>query len=697
MAPKIIIRFGSGTLFLFFAVVVIPFVYSTNVPDPSLSPRLAALALMNVVFLAFLFIGSRRTDGFDKVILKSPAVLFYSGYIMAGAVSVLFAVNVPEAIFEWLKSFVFFLFFFLSLACLYTDRRAVRDLIRFVAVFSLLISARGFFEIITVASGQQFDHQASYFVRAFSSNRNLYSQILFLTLPFIVTGILTLKKTWRFISAFATTAVIVLIVMLLTRSVWLALLISLTVAVIILVIYRRYFFLPDFSRILIRAVVPLIILIASALLIFSRFGDTEVFKKQLLWVENYKYGSSLERTDLWGKTLQMVSDRPVSGTGQGNWRIAVPAYGLEGMRSETGDTLFQRPHNDFLWVLSENGIFGFVFYLLLFAAVFYYGLRIISRSASRDERYLALLMVAGLAGYMVIAMLSFPKERVEHQVFLSLMMATVLARYHQMRSPSGEQKKNTTVIVFGFLFLLVAAVSAIAAVSRVYSEIHIGKGYNYRMRKEYRSVIDEMDKATTRFTTLDAFSTPLAWYRGEAQFILGMKEEALKSFEEAYKANPNHLHVLNNLGTTLELSGNRTLAKNYYSRALEISPRFSESLLNMCALLYNEKKYDSALIMLERVGDSIVSGRHERFLEAVLGRATLQVGKDTDDRLLAKAIERIGYDKSWMVKVFMKSLETGNPYKQELTEEAIYLLESVDSTINQERAAFYREKYLKLP
>ena len=97
------------------------------------------------------------------------------------------------------------------------------------------------------------------------------------------------------------------------------------------------------------------------------------------------------------------------------------------------------------------------------------------------------------------------------------------------------------------------------------------------------------------FYDIDNTSTPLLWYRGVAYFSLKNYELALKDFKQAYQINPNHIHVLNNLGTTYQLIGNSELAKLYYKQAIKVNPTFKEVRVNLSAILFNEKKYDEAL------------------------------------------------------------------------------------------------------
>ena len=77
-----------------------------------------------------------------------------------------------------------------------------------------------------------------------------------------------------------------------------------------------------------------------------------------------------ERLTLWTKSLSMVKEAPLLGVGLGQWKIALPLYGrIEKYEiSDRGikEIIFQRPHNDYVWVLSEIGVLGLTFYLSIY-------------------------------------------------------------------------------------------------------------------------------------------------------------------------------------------------------------------------------------------------------------------------------------------------------------------------------------------
>ena len=47
-----------------------------------------------------------------------------------------------------------------------------------------------------------------------------------------------------------------------------------------------------------------------------------------------------ERFVLWKKTLQMVKEHPLTGVGLSHWKLVIPRYGMENLRSAEGSTYF---------------------------------------------------------------------------------------------------------------------------------------------------------------------------------------------------------------------------------------------------------------------------------------------------------------------------------------------------------------------
>ena len=198
-------------------------------------------------------------------------------------------------------------------------------------------------------------------------------------------------------------------------------------------------------------------------------------------------------------------------------------------------------------------------------------------------------------GYLVISALDFPFERVPHNILFIIILGFIISNDPPTTNKSIDFKYLKPIIILGLSF------SIFIGYTRHVGEIHSTKAKALKGKNVWHRVIKEIDKAfDPNFYELDRSGTPLHWYRGVANFSLGKQDLAFKDFLYAHKLNPNHLHALNNLATIYELKGDRKNAIYYYSRALEISPKFEESAVNFAAVLFNERKIQQSLDVLLR-------------------------------------------------------------------------------------------------
>jgi tetratricopeptide (TPR) repeat protein len=320
---------------------------------------------------------------------------------------------------------------------------------------------------------------------------------------------------------------------------------------------------------------------------------------------------------IWRKSAEAIKDNLFLGLGCGNWRIVHLSYGLDKMpKRALKNVFFQRPHNDYIWVLSETGIFGFMFYMSLFVVTFIYIFKIITQHPDGNHKLLSLLMFFGIVGYMVDAFFSFPKERIFHSILLLLMTAIVTSIYHQFIGCKRAVPRLFMFVLIVPSFALLLFAIAIGYI-RLNAEIYTKRAYAARAVQNWPAVISEIDKAYSVFATLDPMSTPLQWYRGEAHFLMNNIPQAFVDYKKAYKAHPYHIHVLNNLATCYEMQGKHDEAIEYYNKALKIHPKFEEALINLGAAYYNAGRYEDAYETLLRCDPNTKEQRLEEYLKAV--------------------------------------------------------------------------------
>ncbi len=685
----------AGVWFGIIFVLLLPLVYTPFTLDPALMARFAVWAIaLSGFFIWLKFSDNQLLDYLDFSILNRLIFPLLLAWFLIAGTSVFVAVNVSEAIVEWIKIVPFILFIALGSILFSQDKHAKYTISRIVIVFALIQSLIGISQLIIVLLNADLSHTLSYYINGLSAHRNLFSQILLFSLPFTVHGIIAFKSKWRILAIIASVTTFMLIVVLLTKSVWMAVILSSVSVFVFFLNYFRFFDLKlrVFRKIAI-AFVSFVALVVLSVFIYVQFDSWETIDKQADWIRNYRFGSSLERIDLWQKSVDIYRDYPMRGVGAGNWKIVLPSYGTDGLRSEEGVVNFVRPHNDFLSVLSETGIFGFLLYLGFFVSLFYYIYKIVKSKAPKEDKVFSLFMLTGLISYLIISLLSFPKERVEHSIFLALYTIFIVTDYHRIFPLQNEnyfkRKKIYYVLVFFFLGFAI-----IIGIARSLSEYHLKKALNYRANQDWSQVIDECDKAENIFTKLDNTSIPIAWYKASALFNSGKHNQAFNEFKRAYSYNPNNIHVLNNLASAYELKGNHDKAIELYKRAINTSSSFEDASINLCAVYFNLGDIEDAYQSIRYLNANSNHPNYKKSIDLVLKTKIENLLPKIVDRDVKLSVERINNSTEWITKVFKQSQKNNTDFDNQVFEEAIYVMETMDSTITSSRAKYFRDKYI---
>jgi O-antigen ligase len=676
-------------------ILVSPFIYTEKALDPVLVPRVLFFAVATFPCVIYSIInlarGKLKTD-----LLNANLVWFYFGFLIFSATSIILSINTGEGIWEFLRMVLFFIVFLTSALLLQNEENLHKTLPVIIAIFSITILFFGIRQLIGIITAGPLDHQTSYLINSVLAHRNLYSDTLFFTLPFLMMGIYFQKGLPRFVYIALIAATLFMITIIMVRSVWLAVAFSAALAAAALILFRKSFgiSISVFRRLTLWTLGGLLVVMIS-LAIYSRFGNITVYQHQTHVLQNYQYGSALERLQLWEKSWEMFKESPAIGVGKGNWRILLPHYGSTGMRSAQGEIIYQRPHNDFLWVLSESGFVSFTFYVLIFLTAFYYLVRIIRNAPRMDDRYFALFMLFFLSGYLIIASFSFPMERPVHSLLLSLVLSITLIKYQKVKKPKSKQPQKWTVYLAGLISVGLLAAIVYIGYARFTGEVHTRQVMLDRINSRWHKVIEEAGNAESFFMKLDPTATPLRWYSGLAWYNLGEMNNALGDFEKANKAHPYHIHVLNNLATILGNQDDYTMAKKYYRESVRISSEFTDAALNLSVIYFNEGQIDSAYMTLRNVTKANDHPNYQNVVTAIVYDKLEKLRKNVDDRDLFVALKRIRNSEEWMVKVHEQAVEDNIPLEKHLFIESIYLMETIDGSIDSTRAEYLRNKYLR--
>lgn len=521
----------------------------------------------------------------------------------------------------------------------------IKYLLRAVVMFGLISTVIALSQLFEMSiSGKSF------FISALELNsrfghKNLLSSVLFLVFPFILISIIKVKRHKALLVGLG--VIILLLTWLVqTKAVIVAFVVFFFVLLFMLFRYRVLS-----KRILVRLTVTLFlfIVIISGFTFLNRQKFSRIFDSK----------SSLERIAIWKNSVEMIKENFIFGVGAGNWQIEFPKYGLDKFAEsavKNGMTTFQRPHNDYLWVFCETGFWGLLAYLFIFATILFYLLRIFKRRRGNKDYWMFFIFLATVLGYLLIAFVDFPLERIEHQVLLYTTFAIIAAHYYKnvymVNPPTRSEIKGPALFILLILSLLF---SFTVCIKRATGAYHTQRLYLFKQQSNWEKLIDEADKSINLFYSVDPMSAPIVWYKGVALFTSGNMEAAKTCFEQANLIHPYHIHVLNNLGSCYEKLNDHKKAEEMYLRALAISSEFEEARLNLSAVYFNGKEFEKAFKTIDNCSVNSTDEKYKLFLPAILNSwIELQLFSKNDLRYI-DTLNSLKNNKERTLKLYFES------------------------------------------
>ena len=612
-------------------LLTLPVVYIKTSLDPELFPRYLALSIWVFAISIVLLIKTWR----GKFQLQLPLLhkyIFIAAllFVIFNALSSFGAINIEEAIFHSFRELSLMLTLFYFYQMLRNNEKGKDYAIKSAIVMTAIFLAYGFYQIsdadftkfktVTSDYGYWF-RQAIGEPKSTLANINLFASYLFISLGFSIYGVLCYKKLWRFISILVATSTLIFTFILASKAVWAALGLAFVSAIVLVYIYL-FNILPNQhkkeSNIFVKVaalLLPFILFFTSLYLVdkteirlvqivvekVTQIVDPEKGLNEMYDADNPS--STQMRKFAWEGCLQMAKEKPLLGYGPGQWRIIYPKYGLDRYEFDlrNGNLHYTRPHNDFLWILSEVGIIGFAPFLFIVFSILVYAYKGFSSLKNTNDKLFNGIALSVLFGFLLILFVDFARERVTHNVAYLLLFALVLSFKHESLKSNDLKLTKTAALT---LLLIIIALSAFNL--RLASDMVKGDKASRNIQIAVRQNNQILMARATRsiegsYYTLDPFNTPIPYYKATVIHRQGKLEEAKKEFLKAYDLNPYHIKVLSDLGTSYDLTGDKQNAIKYYQKALDISPRFKKALLDMAIVHYNLNKLDEALDYIAQI------------------------------------------------------------------------------------------------
>ncbi len=641
--------------FLFF--IILPIIYSESIIDPVLIPRQIFLTLFILIIgITISYQVSIKKLKADFTFLKIP--FFISSLVFLSFILLSFykSIIITESIYLFSKILTLILFLILTTYLIIQKQLSNEFLIKSVVWFTIIIVAIAIYQIFNIYQSDEIFFMNVNKITSSNGNKNLLASILFLTLPFVIYSI-GIRKIWKYISFTLVFIILIIFWILQTKTVIIGFIIFLILNIVYLLITK--------SKVIGK--VRLLILVISTIILISCITFISV-KYQNLFPNLFSGNTFKTRVLLWENSFQMIKENTIFGVGAGNWQIYFPKFGLDkfgiGNIIANGTTTYQRPHNDFLWIFCEMGIMGIISYLFLFLSFFYYGIKLIKNQQEKKANWLYALFLSTIIGYILISFADFPFERIEHQIVLYTIFSIVLGNYYLNKKNELKPlniKLSTFSIALLVLFIFIMTVST----KRYSGEFHTSQMNLAYKNSNWNKVIEEVDLSNNLFYSIDPMSIPLVWYKGVALFASENIKDAKIEFEKAYKIDPYNIHVLNNLASCNEKLGNHKAAELYYKKALKISSKFEETLLNLAAIYFNTKKFELAFGTIDKCSVNSIDPKYRLFLKTILVTKINSIIKHTSDKNKVQQLTLLKTDTTRLETIYFESksfIEKFEPY-----------------------------------
>ncbi len=666
----------SGLVFVFLAFIF-PLTYFPYSIEPGVSSRFLALALFLIIATLINAIALKKAKSLTSYSpLKSKLCLSVIAVWITHCIALRLSINLGDAICTLANYTVAFLFLFLITTWICVNQKMLRTIMMGINV-SLFIFIAFAIPDIFLKGRFLFDVNS---ITSILGNKNFFAETLMLSLPFLLYSAWTEKSWVRIICCCTIILSVVLIIILQSLSVLTAIIIGTIVYFTGRILTQKYHSSnPFFSRKKsITAILTVVIIFIVGVFAFNTENAAPLKTKAHILINYFQHpelieettslnnNSSYERLLMIKNSLAMNRAHHWTGADADNWKIEVAKYGIGGTSFlNFGIMHYEHPHNEFLLLLTEQGIIGLLAFLSMLVISFYYGIRILKKSNDRSTQTLMLLMLAGVSAFSVDALFAYPASLFYPFILFILMLGIINSTYVKLfHQPTNTPSNNTVSFYWGAFILSLFSFFIIA--KRFNGEGHLFKVLVAQHRTKWQEMISESLKAESWFYSVDNSGTPLKWYEGLGFFYQGDLNTAAEQFRLAEAHNPYHIQLLNDIGSGYEKQGDHFTAIQYFNRALSINNYYPDALLNASAAFYNMNLPDSSYRLLLRHPPYDRSGKYKHDLNFVLQALALKNETILKDSAMQNVLSASMKNSDWLYGIHLSSQKNKRSFAEEL-------------------------------
>jgi O-antigen ligase len=401
---------------------------SVSLPSEPLMFGVLLLALLKLLF----------EGNYDMRIVRHPVtlVVFFS---LLWMFFTSMTSELPVVSFKYLLSRLWFVVPFYFLGILLFKR------FKNIKTFNWLYIIPMIYVIIhttRVHAAHGFSEDVSHWAMSpFYNDHTAYGAILALLLPFTLVSTFFKRYPVKYRVAAGVVSFILLVALFLSnsRAAWLSFIGAFGVLMFILLKIRfRYVFL------VLAVLVGLFYSFKPQIIDYledNKQDSSGDFKEHVQSMYNISTdASNLERLNRWQSALRLFEERPVMGWGPGTYQFVYAPFQRSKEKTiiSTNFGDMGNAHSEYLGPLSESGVLGAVYILLLAFVGLNRGLIVYRKAANAEVRMMALAALLGLTTYWIHGFLNIflDTDKLSVPVWGYLAIIVALDIYHRDKAPA---------------------------------------------------------------------------------------------------------------------------------------------------------------------------------------------------------------------------------------------------------------------
>jgi O-antigen ligase/tetratricopeptide (TPR) repeat protein len=379
-----------------------------------------------------------------------------------------------------------------------------------------------------------------------------------------------------------------------------------------------------------------IVIVSTTLMFTTKQG--EKYKERLLSYTDFKDATIMFRLETWKSVIHMWKDKPIFGHGLAQVEVLFPAYQTQKVERLIfrNNTRVVRAHNEYVQVLAEQGIIGFLILIFLIVQILRLAIFTFRKRTDVDDWWYVAFLSSGLFGFLIMMGFCFPLHVPSSFLYFFIALAALELMAHfpteklKKKDPPPElmtmtleecyvltpEKGGWRKIVFWGIYLFAVFFCVVVGVYNI--------SFSYKATKA--EVIYKESKVFNRMQ------------RDRKQNSVMAK----KLLDEAISYNPNNeAYYFDRAIARLNL-GNVDGSIDDLKQCLDFVPNFGLGRLRLGTMYLNTRDFNAAEKQLLLASDLMFSRRNS--IEAALADIYTQMKPPRLDDALAninRAIKRV--------------------------------------------------------